>query len=233
MNKPKVAVASIIHEDEYPPKGTYAHAIEVAGGRPLFLGAVEEAEAALIAEEFDALLLTGGGDIGIQTLGVPLHEKAETVPLARDTTEVYLARAFLAARKPILAICRGEQVLNVAMGGTHNQHVFDDPNVTIAHQNVQTRHPVSVVPGTLLARIFGGAAQLTVNSTHHQAADVLAPDLLLNAMSPDGIIEAYSYGEDVLATQWHPERMLEEGMLPIFTWFIGKASASVQKEEWL
>ena len=78
-----------------------------------------------------------------------------------------------------------------------------------------------VVPGTLLHRIFGGADTLRVNSTHHQAVESLAPCFALAATSPDGVIEAYSAGDTVLATQWHPERLLDEGMMPIWDWFIG------------
>ena len=222
MNKPLIAIASLVYGDDSAPGTNYCNAVERAGGRPLYVcRALEAEDVAFVLQHFDGLLLTGGGDLGAEALGAPLHEKAEPVPRERDVTEIALARAFFAAKKPILAICRGEQVLNVALGGTHCQHIFDRPQVHIAHQNKETRHEVRVCPGTLLSRIFGGAQTLTVNSTHHQAVETLAPSLSLSAVSPDGVIEAYEAGETLLATQWHPERLLDEGMQPIWDWFVG------------
>ncbi|MGI5883669.1 MAG: gamma-glutamyl-gamma-aminobutyrate hydrolase family protein [Candidatus Spyradocola sp.] len=222
MKKPLIAIASLIYGDEFPPGTNYSNAVERAGGRPLFVcRALEQEDVDFVLQHFDGLLLTGGGDLCPETLGCPAHEKTEPVPLDRDRTEIALARAFFAAGKPILAICRGEQVLNVAMGGTHCQHIFDRPQVHLAHQNRETRHEVQVVPGTHLQRIFGGASVLRVNSTHHQAVETLAPCFTLAATSPDGVIEAYEAGENVLATQWHPERLLDEGMMPIWDWFVG------------
>ena len=121
-------------------------------------------------------------------------------------------------------------MLNVVLGGKHDQHIFDRPEVTIAHQNGETRHPVSVVPGTLLSKIFHGKTELIVNSTHHQAVKELAPGLLLNAVSPDGVIEGYSCGDRVLAVQFHPEKLISEGMKPIFDWFVGKCRETAAEE---
>ena len=226
MKKPNIAVASIIFDDPAAPGANYTRAVEIAGGRPFFVGNIATLEDAdYILANFDGLLLTGGCDLRADTLGEPLHEKAEEVPKQRDVTEILLAKTFMASNKPILAICRGEQVLNFAMGGTHCQHIFDRPDVNIDHQNRETRHPVNVVPGTLLADIFDGAETLTVNSTHHQAVEQLAPIFTLNAKSPDGVVESYSYQDRVLATQWHPERLVLENMRPIFDWFVNKCAA--------
>ena len=231
MNKPNIAIASIIFDDPAAPGANYTRAVEIAGGRPFYVGNIATQEDAdYILEHFDGLLLTGGCDLRAETINQPLHEKTEEVPVERDATEILLAKTFLNSNKPILAICRGEQVVNHVMGGTHCQHLFDRPEITIAHQNKETRHPVSVVPGTLLAEIFDGAEEITVNSTHHQCVEVLAPALTLNAMSPDGVIESYSYQDRVLATQWHPERLVLENMRPIFDWFVGKC-ASVRDEK--
>lgn len=226
MNKPNIAIASLIFDDISTPGPAYSRAVEIAGGRPFFLGNIATQEDAdYIYENFDGLLLTGGLDMCAETLGEPLHEKAEGVPIARDIAEILLAKTFIAGKKPILAVCRGEQVLNFAMGGTHCQHVFDRPEVNIDHANRETRHPVNVVPGTLLADIFDGAEVLTVNSTHHQGVEQLAPIFTLNAKSPDGVVESYSYQDRVLATQWHPERLVLENMRPIFDWFVNKCAA--------
>ncbi len=223
MNKPNIAVASIIHNDNALPGTNYPRAIEIAGGRPLFICNVPtQEEADYIFDHFDGLLLTGGLDICAETLCQPLHEKSEEVPLERDVTEILLARRFVAGGKPILAICRGEQILNVAMGGTHCQHIFDRPEVRIEHQNRETRHDAHLVPGTLLASLFNGQDTVLVNSTHHQAVETLAPMFTLAATSPDGVIEAYEHGDRILATQWHPERLIDENMRPLFDWFITK-----------
>ena len=202
---------------------TYTDAILRAGGFPLIVPAQPDAEVLeRLADAADGLLLTGGCDLRAEIINQPLHEKTEEVPLERDMTEILLTKAFFNSNKPILAICRGEQVVNHVLGGVHCQHLFDRPEVTINHQNKETRHPVSIVPGTLLAEIFDGAEQVTVNSTHHQCVEVLAPALTLNAVSPDGVIECYSYEDRLLATQWHPERLVHENMRPIFDWFVGK-----------
>lgn len=223
MNKPNIAIASIIFDDPAAPGANYTRAVEIAGGRPFFVGNIaSQEEADYILAHFDGLLLTGGCDLRAETLGQPLHEKAEEVPKERDDTEILLARTFVNSCKPILAICRGEQVLNVAMGGTHCQHIFDRPGVSIEHQNRETRHPAHIVPGTMLASIFDGAEVVTVNSTHHQAVEQLAPMFTLAATSPDGVVEAYEHGDRILATQWHPERLVLENMRPIFDWFVNK-----------
>lgn len=226
MNKPNIAIASIIFDDPALPDANYPHAVEAAGGRAFYVGSVlNQSEADYILSHFDGLLLTGGADLRPETLGQPVHEKAEPVPAERDETELRLARAFVAGNKPILAICRGEQVLNVAMGGTHCQHIFDRPQVHIAHQNRETRHDAFLVPGTLLASLFPGQRKVLVNSTHHQAVETLAPCFTLAATSEDGVVEAYERGDRILATQWHPERLIGENMMPIFTWFIEKCAA--------
>ncbi len=221
--KPRVAIASYIYDDS-PLSVNYVRAVELFGGYPMPLGVTGEDELPFLLGSMDALLLSGGGDLDSRWFGQPLHEKAQLCSPNRDRTELLLARAFVRAGKPVLGICRGAQVLNVALGGDLHQHVFDLPNVTIAHQNGETRHGVNLVPGTLLASIFDGRETLTVNSTHHQAVGRPGPGLTVSARSTDGLIEAVEMGDRVLGVQWHPERMLEEGMEPIFRWFLSKAA---------
>ena len=223
MNKPLIAIASLIYGDEFPPGVNYCNAVERAGraGRCTSAAPWTRRTWTSSCMRFDWPFAHRRRGPLPDDAGCPRTRRPSPFPWTRDRTEIALARAFFAAGKPILAVCRGEQVLNVALGGTHCQHIFDRPEVTIAHQNKETRHEVRVVPGTLLHRIFGGADTLRVNSTHHQAVESLAPCFALAATSPDGVIEAYSAGETVLATQWHPERLLDEGMMPIWDWFIG------------
>ena len=221
--KPRIAVASYIlpGPEKGRPSPTYLDAIYKTGGLGFLTGPVlTEADAEQIYQEYDGLVLSGGADINAEFLNEAPHEKALFSSRERDLTEILLAKRFMAGSKPILAICRGAQILNAAMGGTHDQHIFDRPEVTIAHQNGETRHPVKVLADTFLASLFPGQETLTVNSTHHQAVKELASGFELNAMSPDGVIEAYAGGSRVLGVQWHPERLLEEGMRPIFEWLI-------------
>ena len=231
---PRVVLASYIISatNMGHPAPTYQNAVHAAGGLGFLCGPIlTEEEAEQVYQEYDGLILTGGMDIGAEFLGEPAHEKVIPVPRERDVTEFLLAKRFMEGTKPILAICRGEQLLNVAMGGTHDQHIFDRPEVVIEHQNPETRHEVRLVPGTLLSEIFPGKETLLVNSTHHQAVKDLAPCFTLNAMSPDGVIEAYSYGDRILGVQFHPEKLVTEGMLPVFEWFVAKCRKNPEKAE--
>ncbi len=230
--KPRIAVASYVMGNEglASPSPTYQNAVLAAGGLAFLTGEVyTEEDAEQIYQAFDGLILAGGADINPEFLNEPAHEKCVCATRTRDVTEILLARRFMRGDKPILGICRGAQILNVAMGGTHDQHIFDRPEVTIAHQNFETRHAVDVVPETHLSALFGGAAQLRVNSTHHQAVRELAEGFVLNAISPDGVIEGYEQSDRVLATQWHPERLLDEGMLPVFIWLVERSRASMSE----
>ena len=137
------------------PGATYQNAVYAAGGHGFMTGAVlTDQEAEQVYREYDGLILSGGMDINAEFLSEPAHERAIPSAYDRDVTEFLLAKRFMVGTKPILAICRGEQVLNAAMGGTHDQHIFDRPEVVIAHQNGETRHPVQVMPGTFLASLF-------------------------------------------------------------------------------
>ena len=223
--RPLIAVASYTDKGFGPwqPSTNYTNALYATGSMGFLTGPVmTDEDAETIYQMFDGLVLTGGADINAEFLGEEPHEKCHFAARERDLTEMRLAKRFMAGNKPILAICRGEQLLNLVMGGAHDQHIFDRPEVNIEHANGETRHAVNVMPGTLLADIFDGAETLTVNSTHHQAVKTLAPCFTLTAMSPDGVIEGYCMGDRVLATQWHPERLLDEGMKPLWIWFKNK-----------
>ena len=132
---------------------------------------------------------------------------------ARDATSLALIRAAIESRKPVLAICRGFQELNVALGGTLHQHIHriagrldhrERPNAPTDVQYAPA-HPVTIMPGGMLARLLN-QSEIAVNSLHHQGIDRLAPGLAIEATAPDGQIEAVSLGHGfVLGTQWHPE----------------------------
>ncbi|MDR2514784.1 MAG: gamma-glutamyl-gamma-aminobutyrate hydrolase family protein [Christensenellaceae bacterium] len=225
--KPLVAIASNIEGDLAPPP-FYAQAVTQAGGRPQELGPVVGENLPGLLGRFDALVLCGGNDIDPCFFGQKRHPAAKLCARQRDETELLLAKAFFDAKKPILAICRGLQVLNVALGGDLHQHIYDLPGTRLLHSSFYLRHGIAVERDSLLGGIFGGRERLVVNSTHHQALARVAEGLRVIARSEDGLVEAVQHGDLVLGTQFHPERMLLEGHAPIFDWFIARAGAAAE-----
>ncbi len=152
----------------------------------------------------DGLLLTGGPDITPERYGAPPHERLGPTDPALDALEL---DAFEAARQrhlPVLGICRGQQLLNVALGGTLVQHV-DHPQWDLDASTPS--HEVTISRGTHLHRLLG-TATAHVNSGHHQAVDVVAESLTVAARSPDGVVEALEAEQLlVMGVQWHPEEM--------------------------
>ncbi|MDR3086076.1 MAG: gamma-glutamyl-gamma-aminobutyrate hydrolase family protein [Christensenellaceae bacterium] len=224
--EPLIAIASTIKGDTNPSP-FYSRAVTQAGGRPEGLGFTAKRDLPGLLSRFGALLLTGGGDVDPGFFGQAPHPAARPCVRERDETELLLAKAFFDAGKPILAICRGLQVLNVALGGDLHQHVYDLPETRLLHSSFYLRHPILIEKGSLLNEIFGGREGLVVNSTHHQALARVAEGLHVIARSEDGLVEAVQHGDKVLGTQFHPERMLKEGHAPIFDWFIAKARAGI------
>ena len=152
------------------------------------------------------ILLTGGGDVDSSFFGQPRHEKTGDPTPARDEFELALCRAAIAADIPLLGICRGAQVLNVALGGDLFQHIE-------GHNRNDNRsgyiHNVDIIVGSKLYAIVG-RTQLTVNSIHHQCVgDKLGKGISVSAVCPDGIIEAIEVTQNrfALGVQWHPEEL--------------------------
>jgi len=197
---------------------SYLLAVQQAGGVPLPLppqlsdSAVED-----LASRLDGLLLTGGGDVDPGVFGESRHPTVYDVSPARDRVEMTLARRCMSEGKPIFAICRGVQLLNVALGGNLYQDVASDPGTQIRHQQDkdsrprnEPTHSVKMAPGSLLARVLG-SEELQVNSLHHQAVKALGEKLAAVAYAPDGIIEGIEITDPnrfVLGVQWHPEELL-------------------------
>ena len=193
----------------------YVAAVQRAGGVPVLLPPQldDRARAALFARLHGALL-TGGGDVNPALFEEERHKKASGVRDDRDGLELALVGHALAYRLPVLAICRGVQVLNVALGGSLYQDVPSDPGTPIAHSQQaprdETTHRVRVVPGSRLEEVLG-ASELHVNSFHHQAIKRLGRGLVAVAFSePDGLIEGAELPDPsrfVLGVQWHPEEL--------------------------
>jgi putative glutamine amidotransferase len=165
------------------------------------------------------LVLTGGEDVAPQRYGAAPHPRLGTVDASRDATEVALIDAARQRRLPILAICRGIQILNVALGGTLYQDLDSERPGTLSHSDEASRHGVRVAPGSLLERTLG-TQSATVNSRHHQAIRDLAPGLKAVAWAEDGVIEAAEpkSADDpwIVAVQWHPEDLTERALFEGF-----------------
>ncbi|MFN2595019.1 MAG: gamma-glutamyl-gamma-aminobutyrate hydrolase family protein [Actinomycetota bacterium] len=158
-----------------------------------------------------ALVLPGGGDIDPQLYGRPRHPRTHKVSHRRDHFEMTLLERALAEDMPVLAICKGMQLLNVYLGGTLIQHLLDDGN-KLDHDRDSPRadvvHKVRLKEGSRLARIYG-TTELEVNSHHHQGLDDVASDLEPVGWAPDSVLEAVEHRSRswVIGVQWHPEAM--------------------------
>jgi putative glutamine amidotransferase len=186
----------------------YVDAIRRAGGVPLVLppvlGPVPEMLATICA-----LILPGGGDIHPDHYGGDDHDATYGVCHERDAFELTLARAALERDMPLLCVCRGMQLLNVALGGNLIPHIPDLFGTQVVHRTPDVKaipHPVEIAPDTHLARVYG-ATSLTVQSIHHQAVHRLGEGLRAVAWAPDGVVEALESERHgfVVAVQWHPE----------------------------
>jgi putative glutamine amidotransferase len=193
---------------------SYTRAIAAAGGVPVVLPTdghgVEEMLAAL-----HGLVLPGGGDLDPALYGeLERHPAVYGVNPDRDRFEIALARAALARNLPLLAICRGIQVLNVALGGTLYQDLPDQHPARADHRQQaaasEPLHAVRLAPGSCLARLYA-AASVPANSFHHQGVKAVAPGLRAVGWAPDGLVEGLeSPAHDfVIGVQWHPEVMYE------------------------
>ena len=182
----------------------YVTAIIDAGGAPILIPPeLPEDGWRVLLDRLDGVLFSGGADIGLEHFDGEPHPTVEVNP-ARDELELPLLRAAVDADKPTLGICRGFQVMNVALGGTLDQHIPDVPGRGPHGGGV--RHEVEIVPWTLLSTLVA-ARRGNVNSFHHQSVGRLAPGLRVAARTADGGIEAVEgLGRFCLGVQWHPER---------------------------
>ncbi len=188
----------------------YVDALRRAGARVCLLPPAAAEEAPFGLEDLDGLLLAGGGDIDPARYGAPSHSTVYMTDADRDHTEIALACEALRLNLPTFCICRGLQILNVALGGTLIGHLPDHTDV-MSHRVPPRRgtlHDIHVQPDTLLSRVVS-LERLWAMSWHHQAVDGLGEGLRINAQAPDGTIEGLELSPDrhrwMLAVQWHPE----------------------------
>ena len=216
--QPIIGITTSISEDEsfLQMNRSYIRAISAADALPILLPASEDASVvSSYAQMCAGLLLSGGDDVDPSVYGEAQSWQCGSISPLRDAFELALCREFLRLKKPILAICRGIQVLNVALGGTLYQDLKTERAHSIAHQQKQktcyASHPVTLAADSLLGAIFQAEA-VAVNSHHHQAVRETGTGLVASAISPDGVIEAVELPGHpfCIGVQWHPERMWDQ-----------------------
>jgi putative glutamine amidotransferase len=220
MVAPLIGITTSVTVDRTPERayvnGAYIRAVQAAGGIPVLLTPhfTTEVQAALW-KRLDGLVLTGGGDIEPSRFGEVSHPTVDEVSPARDDLELGLTRRAVAEDVPLFAICRGIQVLNVALGGTLVQDIPSEWPNALAHAQSAPRHEAThavkiMGEGTHLGRMLG-TLEIEVNSLHHQAIKRLGDGLREVAWAPDGIVEGVEIpgdGRFVVGVQWHPEELV-------------------------
>jgi len=214
-----IGVSASITVGQHPERAfvnsAYLHAVQQAGGVPVVLPPqLSVASLRELANELDGLLLTGGGDVDPALFGEAPHASLYDVAPARDTLETAVLHRALERRVPVLAICRGVQVLNVALGGSLHQDVGTELGTQLPHSQKEPRdqptHKVKLTPGSRLAETLG-TDELEVNSMHHQAINRLGRGLVAVAWAPDQVVEGAELPDAsrfVLGVQWHPEELV-------------------------
>jgi putative glutamine amidotransferase len=206
------------HAPRFGQNQSYVHAVARAKAAPLLIPLLaDEVLLRALYDRMNGLLLPGGEDVHPNQYGEAVHDRCGKISDLRDGVELALIRWAVADHKPLLAICRGIQVLNVALGGSLYQDIQDQVpqagrhDCHASHARNQVAHEVAIAPDSRLAYLVG-TELLPVNSFHHQAVKDVAPGLMVAARAPDGIIEAVE-GEGqpfVLGVQWHPEEMADD-----------------------
>ncbi len=198
----------------FPIPSSYVEAVRAGGGCAVILPPGDPDPARLL-ESLDGLVLSGGGDVAPSQYAEGAHPEIYGVSEERDAFELALARAALGREEfPFLCICRGMQVLNVALGGDLHPHLPDLASNTVEHRlpaKIHTHHPARVDPQSRLAAQVG-ATEVRVCSWHHQAIRRLAAGFRPVAWAADGIIEAIEHDTHTrcIAVQWHPEMQLDD-----------------------
>ena len=218
----------------------YFHAVTAAGGVPWMVPLIEEDLATLreIYERLDGICIPGGVDMDPATFGEIRRPECGRIDPPRDRVELQLVRWALADDKPVFGLCRGIQVINVALGGTLYQDLAADWPAAMKHDYFPTggfardylSHDVAVTPGTRLATILGDRSM--VNSMHHQGIRTLGRDLVASARAPDGLIEAVeTAGNFCVGVQWHPETLTDAHprMARLFDEFIAAAGSAAAR----
>ena len=210
MQKPVIGITTYGRDDNgrFSLPAVYVDAVRRAGGVPVLIPPGEPDLPELLPL-LNGVILSGGGDIDPQLYAGTTHETIYMLDAERDSSEINLARTLINQDLPVLGICRGIQVINVALGGTLIEHLPDVVGEEVLHRappRLPVSHEVNVVPDSRLAEIIGQSS-VTPTSWHHQAIRQPAPGLQVVASAPDGTIEAVEMPAHpwLIAVQWHPE----------------------------
>jgi putative glutamine amidotransferase len=205
-----------LHFSDYP------RSIALAGGLPVEL--TRDADVEEMVEHLDGLVLTGGADVDPSNYDQPHDENLGVLEPDRDEWEIALLAAARARDLPVLAICRGLQLVNVVFGGTLRQHVELDEGAGHPQWDVdghEATHRVNVVEGSMTSRLF--PEEIGVNSLHHQVVDIVGEGLIVSAKASDGVVEGLETPDGrIVAVQWHPELLAKPD--PTFVWLVREAS---------
>lgn len=237
-NKPMIGVLpqyNAIEKRIYiaPP---YMNGILEGGGLPVLLPFVKnKKDIKTLAKEFDGFLFTGGQDINPSLYGQPLCNCSDEISPRRDELELNLFKAIIKENKPVLGICRGMQLINVALGGTLKQDILGVREIGMTLQHFQKTpfdipvHEINIEKNTLLHKILE-KDRILVNSVHHQGIGNLGNGLTAIATSVDDLVEAIEIRDlDFgIAVQWHPEQLLktDNNARKLFTAFVNAAQKS-------
>jgi len=207
---------------------TYVSAVHEAVGKPIIFPSldVHVDDPERLIDLVDGLFLPGGRDLDAELYGSVAHPTNDKPLRVRDELEIALTQLARERDIPILGACRGMQVLNVALGGTLEQHLGDRIDLT-PHRDIygeHTSHPVSILPDTLL-RSITHEAEFDISSHHHQGVDRLGEGLVVSASAPDGVVEAIETtdGAFCLGVQWHPEERLDPEGIALIRAFVQAA----------
>jgi putative glutamine amidotransferase len=216
---------SSLHDAELDVHFTeYATAVAGAGGLPISL--TRDAEVDDVVSRLDGVVISGGADVDPTFYGEAPEDGLGSIEPDRDAWELAVIQSALRQRVPLLGICRGAQLMNVAFGGTLVQHVGRDEGA--GHPRFEedrsiAAHPIMTVPGSLAASLYGPTAQ--VNSLHHQTLGRVGDGLVASGHADDGVIETVEVpGCAVFGVQWHPE-MMKDQPDPALVWLVKSAAA--------
>ncbi len=234
MTGPIIAIASnleYLDEDKLTLNVAYAQAIRTAGAIPIILTMTDDPDEMAVGLELaSGLLIPGGCDVAPRFFGEEPRPDMEEFKPELDRFQLALTATALERKLPILGICRGAQVLNIALGGTLIQHILPRGDM-VQHRQKSRRHfpshSVIAEAGSLIEQLLGHT--FWVNSYHHQAIDTLGRGLRITARAADGIVEAVELEGQrfVMGVQWHPEAMADQDgpMAPLFRAFVEACAA--------
>ncbi len=220
QTKPVIGISAAHGSTSSSVSDSYVEAVRNAGGIPVIIPFTTDSTRLCEALDLvDAVIMTGGEDVNPAYYGEEPIPQLGKVNEARDTFDIMFARTAYKRGLPMLCICRGEQALNVALGGSLWQDIPAQVDTILRHKQSErgsiATQTISIVPGSRLAEIVG-CDTLAVNSMHHQAVKQIAPGLEVIATTCDGVVEAYQSidSEQVLAVQFHPEAFAKSGIYP-------------------